>query len=74
MKCKHQFFETSKTVHQYKQDMPNPIPKGFIGLVSWNDDYGVRIVCALCGERRQVWDSGKINIFNEKKQIWEDKQ
>lgn len=68
MKCKHQFFETSKIQHMYEHETAPP--KGEM-WIPYSDDTGVQVMCVLCGEQRQVWQSGKLNIYNKKKQIWE---
>lgn len=69
MKCKHQFFETNKIEHKAGLDREQLDPDKI--YLSYTDDYGVQTACALCTERRQVWQSGKVNVYNKNKQIWE---
>lgn len=56
MKCKHQFFETCKIdPNRYTSDMMY-IQQDIKG-------WGVHIVCAFCGERREVYSDGTIKIL-----------
>lgn len=80
-KCKHQFFETNKAEHTesctcYKSEPIKIVVGDPISStpLHWHlpSKYGVQIVCGLCGERRQVWQDGSINIYNRKKELWED--
>jgi hypothetical protein len=51
MKCKHQFFETSKIIDSIGD---NPITN----RMSTTYKSGVKVMCALCGLQRHLWDNG----------------
>jgi hypothetical protein len=55
-KCVHQFFELKKTV-RYVQGSPS----------LRMEKEGVQVVCVLCGERREAWDSGEVDVKESKR-------
>ena len=54
--CKHQFFELRNVNINY------------VGEEEFGSIY---VVCALCGERRLIYPTGKIAKYNIKKDLWE---
>lgn len=60
----HQFFETNKEESFTSRET--------VGVwIQISSKYGVRVVCSICGEQRQVWQNGTINVYNKKKEVWE---
>ena len=55
--CKHQFFEVANIGYS---PMSTEIWNGKEQLVSHPWKGGRLVICALCGERRQLWDNGDI--------------
>jgi len=51
MKCRHQFFEVQKA----KRDVGDIEILG----VKLQTEYGVMVVCALCGEKRLLWSESE---------------
>ncbi len=54
--CFHQFFKVRKMSYA-------PMTKKESQIMQGETQYGVLVVCAFCGERRELWDSGVIQIL-----------
>lgn len=50
MTCEHQFFKFYVCDKKLTPESVRPI-------------YGVKVGCVLCGEVRQVWESGDVNVL-----------
>lgn len=61
--CQHQFY----TIKQTRRAV-NPSPLGTsstspnIVCERWDDEYGVMVGCALCGQIKTIWENGDIEI------------
>ena len=68
MTCEHQFFKTQDLSYQpfWEKEI-----NGKKQLFTEAPKTGTQVMCVLCGEQRQVWSDGKINIYNNKKRLWE---
>ena len=54
--CYHQFFEVRK--------IANPSPSlADTATISIPTDWGVLVVCAHCGEKRELWAEDKLKIL-----------
>lgn len=57
MACKHQFVKIEEITRQNPDyNSTAPIAARF------NDQYGARVGCVMCGEIRTIWSSGAITI------------
>ena len=72
MKHLHQFFETNKEIHNTTPLKGKPQGLLNVGYISIPDKYGVRVVCAICGEKRMVWQTGEIDVWDNKKKEWKE--
>lgn len=50
-KCKHQFFEVKKRFKYVPESPSNRV-----------ESEGAMVTCALCGEVRDVWETGEVII------------
>lgn len=55
IKCHHQFFETTKVI--------DSLGDSGVGIAV-NYKNGVKVMCALCGKQRNLWNNGDIEEFN----------
>lgn len=62
-KCSHQFFKLTDIVVQ--MDMKK-IDFSEL-LINTQNLTGIRVICALCGECRDLWGSGEVKILSKKK-------
>ena len=60
MTCKHQFFETNKPVRHRSSCDHKGLP---IDVYCLNDEHGNQVMCALCGERKILWQDGAIEVL-----------
>ncbi len=68
-RCTHQFFETIKIQESQDQYLDKPKTDGTTPMLT-HTRYGVRVLCAICGEQRNLWQDGKIAIYDESTQQW----
>ena len=54
--CKHQFFEIKDISY-------SPMGKEGERIVMYPQNNGKLVMCAVCGERRQLWENGDILFF-----------
>lgn len=64
--CRHQFFETNKEKKESGGCNCKLQSTEIHYHIAFVEKYGARVVCALCGEKRIVWQDGKIDVFDEK--------
>ena len=56
--CAHQFFTVRLNTRGSDEDIFRQVQ-------------GVQVMCALCGNQRQLWETGELNSFNKKTSLWE---
>lgn len=59
--CEHQFFEVERVFDYDNTDQPP-----HLGVINIPKENGVRVICALCGEKRNLWSAKPLEIFKDK--------
>ncbi len=60
--CPHQFFETNLIISYPKCD--KTCEETHEDAIHLNDDRGVQVQCALCGQKRKLWQDKWIEIVH----------